>query len=335
MKFLSLMLASLTITHALVATDARCGNEQMDGTNPYEIHRESAIMAAAGTPWSCTRQVLLVNKATEVSDALLSNSTGKKYPISEDDLQELYNQANSDKVYFFAYSSLIDRESSAAKAISPEGLATHTPAIAFGIQRTFNREMAPEVAANFGDLKKPNDVAILNVFEKKNHKKLSTQEAIVNGVLLHLSASDLHILAKREVGYDLIPVLVARWNEAVDPLNDEPEIFLAYTFRAPDYQGEGTRFTSYAINPIPGYVNYLQKGLKEMGTDFEAMWWATTYLADKKTPLGELVNRPNWKPYRKVNWQHRGGETKKYRERNHRGRQRCAEKKTNYTLTKE
>ena len=103
--------------------------------------------------------------------------------------------------------------------------------------------------------------------------------AIINGVLLQLSLSDLQILWKREVGYDLIPVLAMSWDEAANVQQDRPAIILAYTFRAPDYTREGVRFTNPAINPIPGYVEYLQKGLKQRG------------LADKHTLLLEMIDR--------------------------------------------
>ena len=258
---------------------AFCGG--MD--NPYQIHSEAAILSVNGLPWNADRHIALVEKANEQKSRLIDGAPSKKFPISEHDLKALYEHSNEKTIPFFAYSSLIDCESSAAKAISLEGLLTSQPAIAFGIQRTFNREMDPKVAENFGALRRPNDVAILNCFEKN--------DAIINGVLLQLSLSDLQILCKREVGYDLIPVLAMSWDEAANVQQDRPAIILAYTFRAPDYTGEGVRFTNPAINPIPGYVEYLQKGLKQRGKSFEAMWWSTTYLADKHTLLLEMIDR--------------------------------------------
>jgi hypothetical protein len=255
--------------------------EGMD--NPYQIHSKAAILSVTDTPWNAERHIALVEKANEQKGRLMNGAPSKSYPISESDLKALYEHLNEKTIPFFAYSSLIDNESSAAKAISSEGILTSQPAIAFGIQRTFNREMDPKVAENFGALRRPNDVAILNCFEKK--------DAIANGVLLQLSLPDLRILCKREVGYDLIPVLAMLWDEAADAQQDHPSLILAYTFRAPDYTGEGERFTNPAINPIPGYVEYLQKGLKQRGKNFEAMWWSTTYLADKHTLLSEMIDR--------------------------------------------
>jgi hypothetical protein len=113
---------------------------------------------------------------------------------------------------------------------------------------------------------------------------------VLNGVIFQLPLSDLSLLTKREVGYDLIPIVAMRWNDALDE-QKEPEMFLAYTFQAPDTCGEGVRYTNAAINPIPGYFDYLQKGLTILGEDFKAMWWATTYLADQKTLVRELPYR--------------------------------------------
>lgn len=246
--------------------------------NAYQIHQCAAVSSAAGTPWSALRQMEIVERAKALQTAVIGTAEKKVYPISEDDLQQIY--AETPTVRFFAYSSMIDREAGAVKAISWQAAATQEPAIAFGIQRTFNREMAAEVVAGgWGPLQRPNDLAILNIFEKK--------DAVLNGVIFELPLSDLLILTKREVGYDLIPVLAMRWNDALDA-QKEPEMFLAYTFQAPNYEGEGVRYTNPHINPIPPYFNYLQKGLTLIGDDYKAMWWATTYLADQKTLVNEL-----------------------------------------------
>lgn len=250
-----------------------------DEDNSYSIHQESAISSAAGTPWNAIRQLELVQKANGFRSQQ-ENLQKKSYPISEEELQQIYDSAQSATIPFFAYSSMIDMDSGAVKAISTDAAATQTPAIAFGIQRTFNREMAAAtVEGGWGTLKRPNDLAILNVFDK--------EDAVLNGVVFQLPLSDLLILSKREVGYDLIPVIVTRWSEAIDG-QAEPQLILAYTFQAPNYSGEGTRYTNTSVNPIPGYFNFLQKGLNQFEDDFKAMWWATTYLADQKTLVNQL-----------------------------------------------
>ncbi len=246
--------------------------------NAYKPLQEAAISSAAGTPWNAARQIEIVKKSHAVRLQLLSNVEKKTYPISEDDLKKIYENAKSETVPFFAYSSMIDIEAGAVKAISATAAATQTPAIAFGIQRTFNRAMpAATVEGGWGALKRPNDLAILNAFEK--------EDAVANGVLFQLPINDLLILTKREVGYDLIPVLATTWDGAND--QKEPEIFLAYTFLAPVSE-TANEFTDMHVNPIPAYVNYLQKGLDVIGNDFKAMWWNTTYLADQKTLVSQL-----------------------------------------------
>lgn len=263
-------LTSLGIGVLFLVSELRASEE-----NPYCIHQKAAITSAVGTPWKAVRHLEIVEAAAFQTQ----NHYRRVYPISEADLQQLYQEEQREVIPFFAYSSMIDKEAGAVKAISPEAAATQTPAIAFGLQRTFNRKMNSEtVQGGWGALQRENDLAILNVFEK--------QDAVLNGVVFQLPLSDLLILAKREVGYDLIPVWIQDWDNARNE-QQKPEIFLAYTFQAPDHTG----FTSAHVNPIPGYLNYLQKGLEGLGEDFKAMWWATTYLADKKTSVSELPYR--------------------------------------------
>jgi hypothetical protein len=253
------------------------------GDNPYKELRLAAVSGGSGTPWHGERQVELVEKANALLPSLIYGSPRLAYPISEEDLKSIYGEQAT--VPFFAYSSMIDMSSGAVKAISPEGAATQTSAVAFGIQRTFNRQLpAATVEGGYGALRRPNDVAILNVFEK--------EDAVINGVTFQLSASDLLILSKREVGYELIPILAMKWDDAVNG-QDEPEIFVAYTFLAPDVTINIDAYTSAHVNPIPGYVNFLQIGLNAQGSEFKAMWWATTFLADKKTSIREL-------PYKEI-----------------------------------
>jgi cation transport regulator ChaC len=271
MKLLNLLTA-FSIGVLPIAASALNADE-----NLYQIHQQAAISSAAGTPWNADQHVRLVEKATVAQSELAEDLHKRTYPISEEDLQSLYSDKST--VTFFAYSSMIDKEAGAVKAISPEGAATQEAAIGFGYQRTFNREMAAAtVEGGWGTLKRPNDLAILNIFPKK--------DAVLNGVIFELPLSDLLVLTKREVGYDLVPIYVMRWKDGTE--KDEPEMFLAYTFQAP----KGS-YTNENINPIPGYFNYLQKGLDLMGKDFKAMWWGTTYLADQTTLVKEL-------PYRSI-----------------------------------
>lgn len=246
--------------------------------NPFTELKQAAISGQAGTPWSAEHQIELVEKANALKPSLIHDGMRLAYPISEDALKNLYGDQAT--VPFFAYSSMIDKNAGAVKAISPEGAASYSPAVAFGIQRTFNRQLpAATVEGGYGALRRFNDVAILNAFEK--------EDAVINGVTFQLSLADLMILSKREVGYELIPVLAVKWEDAVSG-QKEPELFLAFTFLAPDVTINGDAYTSEHVNPIPGYVKFLQSGLDAQGSDFKAMWWATTFLADQKTSVKEL-----------------------------------------------
>ncbi|CCB86044.1 putative uncharacterized protein [Parachlamydia acanthamoebae UV-7] len=244
--------------------------------NPYQLFKDAAINSTVGTPWKAKKHQELIQQVTAARPDIVKVKT-LAYPISEENLKELYG--NQTSVPFFAYSSLIDKGSPTAKTISSQALETLTPAVAFGIQRVFNREMPSNVAEKWGNVRRSNDVAVLNAFVKN--------DAVLNGVLLQLPLPDLLTLTKGEVGYDLMPVLVVRWNDALDE-SKPAELILAYTLIAPDYKGTGDRYTNDKINPIPGYVKFLQNGLKNFGEDYEAMWWATTFLADKKTLINEM-----------------------------------------------
>lgn len=237
-----------------LAIASACCLSSLGEATPYQIHRESAMISAVGAPWSAEQHLNLLEKAHQ-NATLLEETVTIARPYTEEDLQELYQ--NRDTIPFFDYSNLMDPESS-----------THTPAIAFGILRTFNYVMAP------------NDMAILNVFEK--------EDAITNGVLLDLTYADLLTLSAKEVGCDLMPMLVTYWDQAT---NQDPQIFVAYTFIAYDNLNKCLRYTSPFANPNPDYVTHLQKWVTQFGKDFEMMWWATTYLADKQTSLGELADR--------------------------------------------
>lgn len=273
MKIFSILSLIVCMTTSFLSIEA---HEE----NPYQSLKQAAISGTTGTPWNSARQIYLVEKAQQYRSELIDQAKRLSYPISEEDLYTLLEENENAIIPFFAYSSMIDKNAAAVKAISQEGANTHTPAIAFGIQRTFDRQL-PEstVKGGFGELLRSNDLAILNAFEK--------EDAVINGVVFHLPVKDLLVLTKREVGYDLIPVLVMNWEDAAYE-KGESSIFLAYTFLSPEVTIDVTEYTSNHVNPVPGYVHYLQKGLDAQGEDFKAMWWATTFLADKKTPIKEL-----------------------------------------------
>lgn len=253
----------------------------LHANNDYKIYREAAISSAAGTPWSAKRHLELVKKA--ISESYVVDQAQKAtYPINEEGLHQLFAHSQHSTVPLFVYNEMIEKKADSVHALGSEVADTHRLAIAFGIQRVFNHEIAPATAENdWGSLKRHNDLAILNIFHK--------DDAVLNGALYDVSLENLDKLSKKAAGYDLVPVLVLDWQDALDE-GKEPEPFLAYTFQAADFAGE-SRYTSLNINPIPKYFAHLQKELKHFCADFKAMWWSTTYLADKKTLVNELPYR--------------------------------------------
>ena len=165
----------------------------------------------------------------------------------------------------FSYGSLITEES-AAKTLSPEALATRRPATASGIRRLFNRDIPEKlIVARYGALEKPHHRAALNVYHTGNPNDR------VNGVVLDVCDEELQALRAREVGYELIPVVVMQGEEQL----------VAYTFSAPD------QFTSSEIEPVPGYYEDVRAGAASYGPAFLDLYLQTTYLADGTTLIEE------------------------------------------------
>lgn len=192
-----------------------------------------------------------------------------KYPHS--DIDSILGKVGKDKVYIFAYGSLLNRES-ASRTLSKEVMQTYAPAIIFGYSRTFDRHV-PQTK-RWGEKKRANDTGMLNLFKS---------EGIVNGVVFEVGKDDLSDLIKREEGYDLVPVITSHWKAN----NQEP--FVSYTFIASQKPRQGQIYTQKCINPVPNYALASQKGASLWGKDFEALWINSTYLSDCKTPYAKWL----------------------------------------------
>lgn len=192
------------------------------------------------------------------------------YPASAEDLEPLFEK---DEILIFAYGSLINKES-AARTLSAEAIDSAQPVLVFGMQRVFNYKSTKQIPSY-----RPNDVAMLNLFATGNLAD------IVNGVVMKVSVNDLSHLIVRETGYDLVPVIGTYWNAAIDPQQNFPSFFIAYTFVTRENRGRSTFFESKKINPLPSYVSMVKEGAKEYGEEFYHYWISTTYLADKITPF--------------------------------------------------
>lgn len=189
------------------------------------------------------------------------------YPYGSLGLQ-LQNQG---KVTFtiFSYGSLLIEES-ALKTLSPETVKTSRPALAFGILRIFNRDVAIRSNSHWGVPKNPNARGMLNVEYSENPFE------IVNGVLIDIQIEEIEPLMKREEGYDLIPVLVM--DMVASQKENKPIYSVAYTFHAP----RGTKYTSENIEPRPGYFETSRDASKKYGPLFYHLWMESTVKANFK-----------------------------------------------------
>lgn len=224
-----------------------------------------------GLPWSEEKQEQIVQHIEKKWRAELSRYPELSYPIEEP--EQLYSLYGQEKIPLFSYGSLLNKES-AARTLSEEALATHRPAIAFGIKRIFDRHVP--TTKRWGPIERPNDTAMLNVHRTKEFSQ------ITNGVIIEVDSKDLKNLITREEGYDLIPVIVTDWNNTEEKT---PTLSIAYTFRASEEAREGIYYTHRRINPVPGYALASKAGAAQYGKDFLKLWSTSTFLADKVTPF--------------------------------------------------
>lgn len=198
-----------------------------------------------------------------------------QYP--NDSYRSLVEHSPSGKVLIFGYGSLINKES-AARSVNAAAIASMTLAIAFGVKRLFNVKVSDP--SRWGKNQNQKERAMLNLAQTLNIA------AMANGVVFEVDATDLGRLVSREIGYDLVPILVASWN---DVLAQSPEIKIrvAYTFVAASELRNNTAYTSTEYYPVLGYLHAIQEATQAYGPEFAAFWNATTYLADGTTSIDD------------------------------------------------
>ncbi len=197
-----------------------------------------------------------------------------RYPNSKH--AQLLEHFPDGKVPIFGYGSLINKVS-AGRSVKPEALDTMRPVIAFGAKRLFGYNA--RASERWGVLD-PKERAMLNIVPSWN---LTDR---VNGVVLEVDAEDLASLVEREVGYDLVPILVATWNDdhEADPvLNLE----VAYTFSASSELRDNVLYTATQFYPVRGYLKAVRDGAAEFGETFARFWEATTFLGNGTTSVDE------------------------------------------------
>lgn len=196
-----------------------------------------------------------------------------KYP--NDGHQEIVNHFPSNKVLLFGYGSLMNK-TSAARSMKAEAVESMQSAIAFGVKRLFNYKVTDP--SRWGEEQNRKERAMLNIAPTLNIGSMA------NGVVLEIDAEDLTRLVSRETGYDLVPILVASWDDVMNE-NPEVEIRIAYTFVAVNELRNNIAYTSTEYYPVLGYLHAVQKASQAHGPKFAKFWNKTTYLANGTTPI--------------------------------------------------
>ena len=179
------------------------------------------------------------------------------------------------KILVFGYGSLMNKVS-ASRSMKPEAIESMQTAIAFGVKRIFNYKATK--TAHWGENQHPKEKAMLNLTQTVNIA------SIANGVTIEVDLEDFTRLVQREIGYDLVPILVMSEKDLKEKAAD-PEIRVAYTFTAASELRNHINYTHTKYYPVRGYLHAVQAAAAQYGDEFARMWDETTYLADGTTSI--------------------------------------------------
>lgn len=231
-------------------------------------------LQAKESPWSKDFQRIVIEK---VGQQLTPLSTYPSLEYPNTDYEQIIKLYPDKKVLLFGYGSLINAES-AARTLSPEAVASMKPVAAFGFKRIFNYKASN--VSRWGTKLPENERAMLNIEATTKYNN------IINGVVMEITPEDLAQLIQREVGYDLVPMLVVDWNEMLAE-NPDAKVQIAYTFLAPDELRNGIDYTQTKYYPVRGYLHAAREGSIVYGPEFLNYWNATTYLGDGTTTVNQ------------------------------------------------
>lgn len=215
--------------------------------------------------WSPEKEEQLIANAKKKETLLLTARPTFHWPFDQATRAAMM-RLNQEMIPLFGYGSLINK-TSASSTLTDETLNTFRPAIAFGVQRRFDYDPGLE---RYGVPPTPDERAMLNL------TYTGDMSDIVNGVIVDMSKEDLIALSEREIGYDLIPVIVVNWDNALE--SNKPTLYTAYTFSAPSHVNPD-------LLPRPDYYERVVNGARAYGDDYLELWYNTTYLGDGETPV--------------------------------------------------
>jgi hypothetical protein len=232
----------------------------------------SALALNADLPWDNAYQQFLLKKVGEKLPEI-TNYPVFQYPNKNHDKAKALENG---KILIFGYGSLIspdiDRNK---KCIKQENLITLRPAIAFGVKRLFNIRATVSKILTSKTLD-PKERCFLNLVPTTDY------HCVTNGVVVEVDQEDLTRLVAREIGYDLVPLFVASWDDAVRQ-SGGIKIEIAYTFLASGELRDHVSYTSNELYPIRWYASVVDQAAKYHGPLFWKTYQKTTWLADGTT----------------------------------------------------
>ena len=233
-------------------------------------------------PWSNERHQALAAQAHSTALWHRPHYPAFDYPVtSPGRVLDLYDGKHA---LIFAHGSLLNRES-ASQTVGPVVVETFKPAVAFGLKRLFDLNVP--YCPRWKALNNPHhEAAMLNVRQEEDFS------SAVNGIVMEVGAEDLTNLLRREVGYDLVPVPVVLWEDALDPAR-APQVTIAYAFAACEQERHGALYVSHEIVPVKTYAEASEEGARGFGDAFLSMWRETTFLADGFTPFRVWEEHPD------------------------------------------
>lgn len=181
---------------------------------------------------------------------------------------------DSETIPILGYGSLLQIES-ACLCLGEEIVQNRTLVLASGLKRIFEKDIA---------VSSPNNPWILD--EEKKHPccraslniRVTHKDAdVINGVVYHVDKKGFCSIAKREEGYDLIPIRIRIWN---DRDNNLTSCLIAYVFSI-----SHPAFLNTTILPRPSYYFKCREAAKCLGQEFYTMWLSTTFLGDATTSV--------------------------------------------------
>ena len=164
-------------------------------------------------------------------------------------------------------------KTSAGRTLSQQALDSSCAACAHGVKVLYNRAVPYEQIPHWGLPLKEEAVAMLNSLV--TYKR----EDMAQGVLIDIPLQDIKALLAREIGYDLIPVLVRPGN--CDSGSTGFKVACTLSAKTPG------KYTDSKVTPRCGYYQIVKKAAQSNGKAFYSFWYKNTYLADGDTTLEE------------------------------------------------